>query len=306
MPSQKASPVNSDLLDIEQEFELFPNLDMPAPIHFVWSDFDEFCQQYRQMLSSHKDFAKLYDLKVKQVSALRSIPVWIKKDAKIITTYLFDIYESHLHHKTYFNHDNTAPIDISFISPSGPFKKMAITDCLNVKNYQDFVFLSLLENKLPFREFRLRFNSRLLCETGTNFEQTFLADLCQITSKGLLFKVKGPEFFKALKDTLSIRLLMNTRILESSQSCTTWSALKSHVETWPNHPLYTQNKDDAFIVDPKALQLAQRFDYGRTSEIYFFVTFDHLKSSHHIMVKKIQSFLNLAKSCIRNSLKKSA
>ena len=117
MPSQKASPVNSDLLDIEQEFELFPNLDMPAPIHFVWSDFDEFCQHYRQMLSSHKDFAKLYDSKVKQVSALRSIPVWIKKDAKIITTYLFDIYESHLHHKTYFNHDNTAPIDISFISP---------------------------------------------------------------------------------------------------------------------------------------------------------------------------------------------
>lgn len=306
MPALNTTQLTADLLNFDQEFDLFPNPELRSPMHFMWSDFDEFCQHYSQKLSMQGDFAKMYEAKIKEISLLKNIPVWVKKDSKIFTTHLFDIYESHLYQKSIFDHDSTAPLDISFISPSGPFKKMAITDCLNIQNYQDFVFISLLKNKLPLREFRLRFNSRLLFEAGANFEKTLLGDLCQITTKGMLFKVKGPEFFKALKDTSAIRLLMNTQILESSRHCNTWKELKSHVETWPNHPLYTQNKVDAFLVDPKLIQLAQRFDYGRTSEIYFFVTFDHLTSTHQIMVKKIQNFLSLAKSCIKNSMQKSA
>lgn len=308
MPSVFNAKVHTELLHFDNEFELFPQSEQDgSPLQFMWSDFDECCEYFREKMKLEGETAKLRAQKLAEIAHLKNIPVWIRKGTKLYTTHLFDIYESHLQQKTIFDYDVTAPMDISFISPSGPFKKMAITDCLNIQNYQDFVFLSLLENKLPSREFRLRLNSRLLFEAGANFEHTLLGSLCQVTSKGLLFKVKASDFFTKIKDASQLRLLMNTQIFESTKESLTWQEVKSTAKNWPAHPLYTQNKNDAFLIDPKELQLAHRFDYGRTSEVYFFVSFAHLSQSHGVMVKKIEKFLFEMKTCIKNSMaKKSA
>jgi hypothetical protein len=307
MPSVFNAKVHTDLLHLDHEFELFPQAEDGSPLQFIWSDYNECCAYFHEKTKGDSDVAKLREQKLAEISHLKNIPVWIKKGHKLYTTHLYDIYQSHLQQKTIFDYDVAAPLDISFISPSGPFKKMAISDCLNIQSYQDFVSLSLLDNKLPSREFRLRLQSRLLLESGSDFEHTFLGNLCQLTAKGLLFKVKSGDFFNKIKGTSQLRLLMNTQIFESTKDHVTWTQVKNTAKNWPAHPLYTQNKNDAFILDPKELQLAHRFDYGRTSEVYFFVTFKHLSSSHTLMVKRIEKFLVEIKSCIKNSMtKKSA
>lgn len=307
MPSVFNAKVHTDLLHFDQEFELFPQAEDGSPLQFIWSDYDECCAHFREKMKGDADVAKLREQKLTEISHLKNIPVWIKKGHKLYTTHLFEIYESHLQQKTIFGYDVTAPMDISFISPSGPFKKMAISDCLNIQSYQDFVFLSLLDNKLPSREFRLRLQSRLLFESGSDFQHTLLGNLCQVTTKGLLFKVKAVDFFNKIKDSTQLRLLMNTQIFESTKDDVTWTDVKNTAKNWPAHPLYTQNKNDAFLIDPKELQLAHRFDYGRTSEVYFFVPFKHLSASHALMVKRIEKFLVEMKSCIKNTMtKKSA
>ncbi len=305
MHSVSNAKVHLDLFNFEQEFELFPMSEQDtSPLQFMWSDYDECCDYFRQKMKGDLDVVKLKEQKITELSHLKHIPVWIRRDSKLYTTHLFDIYENHLQRKSILNTDPSVPMDISFISPSGPFKTMAITDCLNIQNYQDFVFLSLLDNKLPSREFRLRLQSRLLFESGTQFENTLLGSLCQITSKGLLFKVKAADFFNKIKESSQLRLLMNTQVFETTKQSLTWAEVKSSVDSWPTHPLYTQNKTDAFLIDPKELQLAHRFDYGRTSEVYFFVPFKHLSVSNGLMVKKIENFLLQMKSCIKNTMNK--
>ncbi len=308
MASVFSAKIHTDLLHFDQDFDLFPQSEQDSsPLHFIWSDYDECCDYFRQKIKSDGDVAKLREQKLAEISHLKNIPVWIRKDSKLFTTHLFDIYESHLQQKTIFDYDATVPMDISFISPSGPFKKMAITDCLNIQNYQDFVFLSLLDNKLPSREFRLRLHSRLLFESGEQFQNTMLGSLCQVTSQGILLKVMANDFFYKIKETNQLRLLMNTQIFETTKESLTWNEVKNTAKNWPAHPLYTQNKNDAFLIDPKELQLAHRFDYGRTSEVYFFVSFKHLSNSNALMVKKIEKFLFEMKNCIKNTMtKKSA
>ena len=252
MPSVFNAKVHTDLLHFDQEFELFPQAEDGSPLQFIWSDSDECCAHFREKMKDDVDVAKLREQKLIEISHLKNIPVWIKKGHKLYTTHLFDIYESHLQQKTIFDYDASAPLDISFISPSGPFKKMAISDCLNIQSYQDFVFLSLLDNKLPTREFRLRLQSRLLFESGSDFEHTLLGSLCQVTTKGLLFKVKGADFFNKIKDSTQLRLLMNTQIFESTKDDLTWTDVKNTVKNWPRTHSIRKTRTTLFSSTPRS------------------------------------------------------
>lgn len=278
-----------------------------GPISFHWTDFQESCRFYQDRITHDPILCKEFESKVNDLNKLRLMPVWIRSHGETLHTNLFELYrdfiveflwkaDSHPH----------APYDISFISPSGPFKKLAITDCFNLHTYQDFILVFLLQGKLPQREFRLRTRSRLLVEFGDHYAEAGMVDLEQITSGGLLLRCQSKQFFKGIRPHRKLRLLVKTSELDEVSKAYDWQSFKAGIAEWSANPFYTQNKQEAFNLDSNDFQIASRFDFSQTNDIYLYLKFDALKASHEIMAQRLEKFIIKGRESMRQLLSQKA
>lgn len=276
-------------------------LNPQAAVCFHWADFHETCATYAHRVQKDVGLKGEFEAKIKELSELKRTPVWIKNTKELIHTNLYQLYQDFILEKMWQNQDAHphAPYDISFISPSGPFKKLSVTDCFNLQTYQDFTHVFLLQGKLPQREFRLRVPSRLLMEYGAGFLEATLVDLEQITGSGLLIRCCGKTFFHQMRPKQQVRLMFKSAPLDVFQGT---KDFRESIATWSQNPFYSHNKQEAFILNCEDFQVASRFDFGETQDIYLFVSFTTLKSSHRLMGEKIERFIAKAKESMRSLL----
>jgi hypothetical protein len=214
-------------------------------VSFQWSDFYETCQLNQDRLKSDAIFKAEFDQKSAELQKLREMSVWLRTpNNQVIQTTLFDLYQDAIFERHWCGQESHAPCEVSFIAPSGPYKKFAVVDCLNNHTYQDFVQYFLLEGKLPQRDFRLRVPSRLLMEFGSGLSGAALIDLQQITSAGMLFKCPAPLFFNHVRPHGKLRLLIKTSSLAEANRSSDWDEFQRAIGEWELNPFYTQNKQD--------------------------------------------------------------
>jgi hypothetical protein len=304
---QPANPLTESILDFGfLNHQLTLNIE--GPVSFYWTDFKEACELYREKSIHDPQVKAAFEKKMADLERMKQMPVWIRTDSSITHTNLYDLYQSHILHKSQ-NPQNvltSGPTDISFISPSGPFKKLAVTDCFNLENYQDFVLVLLLQRKLKEREFRIRLQSRLLIEYGEQSSQASLVDLEQITSSGLLFKCTANVFFQEIRPNGHVRVLMKNSMFDSINHAQNWEETREVLTHWPARPLYTQNKQESFRLNCEDFQITSRFDFGSTQEVYFFVSFDVTRKSNEIATMKIEKFVQKARTHILEIVKNNA
>jgi hypothetical protein len=272
-------------------------------IVFHWADFYETCDAVKSQVESNQELIEDFKKREQALSKLSFIPIWIRTHSKVHQTTVFDLYEKYiLNQFKSIGLDPFEPLEISFISGTGPFKNMALAECFNHSTYKDFVMLYLLNEKLPKRDFRVRLKAKVLAEYGKEFDKAQLIQLEQLTTNGLLFSVDSENFLSDISKTESLRILIDTKVLKEGNS-KNLIEMKEVFSKYAFNLMYSSNKDDAVVCPLKDFSVQSSFDFLKAKKVFLFVSYDKLRPSHPMIVKNIQSFIEHSREVVRNHYK---
>ncbi len=267
---------------------------------FHWSDFHETCDLVKSQIEYNSELRDDYFRREYNLRFFQLIPVWIKMESKNIQTTLFDLYEKFIFGQ--FDHkpivDPFYPFEISFISATGPFKTMAITECFNSSIFRDFIFVYLLQGKLPRRDFRIHLNSKVIMEHGKGFSQADLLSIVQLTSEGILFSLESEVFFRHIStSTEEVRVLINSDIFKDCLK-KNLDELKSHLSNYTSNVLYSSFKKDATYGFLKDFELQSSFDFTQNKTIYLFMKYQDPRGV--VNLTPIKDFVAHTKSLVHD------
>jgi len=273
-------------------------------VSFHWSDFREACRLWQTRIAIEPNLRRDYEKRLQEMEKLKQLPLWIRSGKTTTQTNLFDLYEGFICDQ-HWHSDESLPrphYDISLISPSGPFKKMPVTNCFNLQTYRDFVMVFLLQDKLPRRDFRLRVKSKLLAEYGANLSEVSLVELEQISASGILLKVSGADFYGKMLPHQTMRLLLKTHFLQAAVQAKNPQEFKREVAEWSNNPFYTHDKAESFSFDCHDIHSSSRFDGDATSECFLRINIETMAKSNPQQAQRLQNFVKMAQKSVLEML----
>jgi hypothetical protein len=277
-----------------EDFSLCENGNMV----FHWADYFETCNAVKASLESNPEMLEEFKRKEVALNRLSLIPVWIRTEKKVHQTTMFELYERYILNQMQLSLgiDPFGPIEISFISGTGPFRSMAIAECFNSTTYKEFVMVYLLKDKLPKRDYRVRLKSKVLMEFGDDFSQAGLIGLEQLTVNGLLFSLDSDFFLKEISNKSQLRILIDTASLSTGCS-KNLPELKTHLTQYAFNLMYSSKKEDAVTCSLKDFSVQSSFDFLKNKKVYLFVSYEKLKASNQ-GVKVIQNFVEHTRNLI--------
>lgn len=266
---------------------------------FHWADYHETCQAVKTRLESNPEVKKEFKNKEMALQRLSLIPVWIRTERKVHQTTMFDLYERYILNQMQLSLgiDPFGPIEISFISGTGPFRSMAIAECFNSSTYKDFVMVYLLKDKLPKRDYRIRLKSKVLTEFGKDFTKAGLIGLEQLTMNGLLFSLDSELFLSEISKETEIRILIDSASL--AEGCSKdLVELKAHLSQFAFNLLYSSHREDVVTCQLKDFNVQSSFDFLKNKKVYLFISYEKLMASNS-KIKNIQNFVIHTQKLIR-------
>jgi hypothetical protein len=269
-------------------------------VTFHWADFSEACGLWQSRIDREPHLRADYEQRVREIEKLRRLAVWVRHGKKVTQTNLYELYDGFIREKTWHGQDLLphAQREVSFVSPSGPFKHMPVTECFHRSTYQDFVFVLLLQNKLPRRTFRLRIQSRLLTEYGAGLREAVLVSLEQITSQGLLVKTSSETFFASMNPHHRVRFLFSSHSLRSAVAA---ASFEGGIAAWSANPFYTHDKSESFEIDCSQMRVSESkaFNQALGPESYLFVGFEQIALSNPALAQDLKAFITRGEASVR-------
>jgi hypothetical protein len=271
---------------------------------FHWADFHETCDAVKEAMEKEPELYEDFTKREKGIFQLSSIPVWIKTRDKVHQTSMYELYEKHIFDRTTVlgGVDPFGPIEISFISGTGPFKTMAITECFNKTIYRDFILINLIRGKLPRRDFRVRIKSKVLFEYGQEYAKVKLINLEQLTMSGLLFSLDAEVFQNELAKGQCLRILLETGALASALG-KNLEEMKTHFSSYAFNLLYSSNKNNAMCCELKDFSVQLSFDFFNNKKAYLFLPYSKIECTNDHHVKNIMDFMQFTKTLVRDHYK---
>lgn len=278
---------------------------------FHWADFHETCDAVKDRMENNPETREEFRRKEMALKRLELITVWIRTERKVHQTTMFNLYENYILNQVQLSLgiDPFGPIEISFISGTGPFRSMAIAECFNSSTYKDFVMVYLLKGKLPKRDYRIRLKSKVLMEFGKEFGKAGLIGLEQLTMNGLLFSLDSDFFLNEISKESELRILIDSASLQ--EGCNKdLSELKDHLSHYAFNLMYSSRKEDSFSCQMPDFAIQSSFDFLKNKKVYLFISYEKLAKSNS-KIKNIQSFVTHTRGLIiehykTNLLSKSA
>jgi hypothetical protein len=267
-------------------------------ITFHWADFSETCEGLEQQIKTDETLSKDFSLTKDKINSLKTIPLWIKTQHRVLQFNLYDLYTSYILNHGAERLDPHIPMDISFISGSGPFKTLAISECFNDQLYRDMVMVLLLEQKLPRRDFRIRVKAKVLAEYGDNYEHGHLLHIEQMTQHGLLFACDSDFYFKEWSKIKNLRILLNTQMM-SEASGMSLEEMRQYFDQFPFNLMYSSRKEDAVYSRSEQWSSNSGFDFFQQKKVYLFLPFSAFSEGHPESVKNLKTFVDSAKKLVR-------
>ncbi len=271
---------------------------------FHWADFHETCDSVKTALENEPELMQDFQRREAGIAQLTTIPVWIKTRDKVHQTHMHELYEKHIFNRTGLigGIDSYGPIEISFISGTGPFKTMAISECFNKTIYRDFILINIIRGKLPRRDFRVRVKSKVLFEYGEEFSRAQLVNLDQLTTNGLLFSVDSDLFHKEMAASPEFRIIIDTGSLAGAMG-KNLDELKEHFSQFAFNLMYSSNKADSVTCQMNDMSVQSSFDFFKNKKVFLFVPYSKIKCEKDSHVQKIQEFMSYTKELVRDHYK---
>lgn len=271
---------------------------------FHWSDFHETCDAVKAALENEPELMEDFQRRARGIDQLALIPVWVKTKEKVHQTNMFDLYDRHIFNKSQQlgGVDAFGPIEISFISGTGPFKTMAISECFNKIIYRDFVLINLLRGKLPRRDYRIRVKSKVLFEYGDEFGKAQLVNLEQLTTAGLLFSVEAEHFQKEMARSSHFRVILETQSLAEAMG-KNLEELKAHFAKYSFNLMYSSHKRDAVTCQLEDFSIQSSFDFFKSRKVFLFIPYGKIECTQGKHVENIKGFMDHTKTLVRDHYK---
>jgi hypothetical protein len=271
---------------------------------FHWADFHETCDSVKSALENEPELMADFQRREAGIAQLTSIPVWIKTRDKVHQTHMHELYEKHIFNRTALlgGVDSYGPIELSFISGTGPFKTMAISECFNKTIYRDFILINIIRGKLPRRDFRVRVKSKVLFEYGEEFSRAQLVNLDQLTTSGLLFSVDSDLFHKEMVSSKEFRIILDTVSLAGALG-KNLDELKTHFSKFAFNLMYSSNKADSVSCLMTDMSVQSSFDFFKNKRVYLFVPYSKIQGETDFQVRNIQEFMSYTKELVRDHYK---
>jgi hypothetical protein len=284
-----------------EEFVLCENGNMV----FHWADFYETCDVIKSQLENDPVLMNDFKHREMALSKLAQIPVWVRTESKVHQSTMHDLYEKYILNQMHVmtGVDPFCPLEISFISGTGPFKGMSVAECFNKTTYRDFVLVYLIQGKLPRRDFRVRLKSKVLVEFGANFNQAELISLDQLTTSGMLLSIESETYMKKMTNLENLRILINTKMLAEA-SGKNLEELKNHLSQYAFNLLYSSNKEDCLSCKLSDVSVQSSFDFSKNKRVFLFISYEKLSASNPASVNAIKNFVGQTKELVREHYQK--
>ncbi len=270
---------------------------------FHWADFFETCDAIKNQIETNAQLMDDFKKREGALNRLSLIPVWIRTHAKVHQTTMFELYERYILNQSHLlGVDPFGPIEISFISGTGPFKSLAIAECFNSNTYKDFILVYLLKGKLPKRDFRIRLKSKILLEYGQDYQKAKLVQLEQLTMNGMLLGVDSEFFLQEVSKSSQMRLLLDTHVLdEASQK--SFPEVQGYLSQFAFNLLYSSKKEDALFCNLSDFSVQSGFDFLKSNKVYLFISYEKLSQKNSASVENIKRFMEYSKNLVREHYK---
>jgi len=271
-------------------------------IIFHWADFFETCEYIKQAIESQHDLKQDFDKKEKVLKRLKLIPVWMKGQKQVIQTTMYNLYEQAILNRFNLvsNLGTIGQIELSFISSTGPYKSMPISECFNKDTYKDFVMVYLLRDKLPRRDFRLRLKSKVLVQSGHNQSMVSLLGIEQLTMSGILFSINADEYTSFLSKQTEIKFLIDSAVLKKSIG-KNLSELRDYLSQFAFNLFYSSRDEDSIVCQTSHIFVQSSFDFHINNKIFLFVNYEHLKGVAGFDINLLKDFVSHARFLIRQN-----
>lgn len=274
-------------------------------IVFHWADFFETCDLIKTQLENDPALMEDFTNREKALRSLAQIPVWVKTENKVHQSTMFDLYEKYILNQTHLlgGVDPFCPLEISFISGTGPFKGMSIAECFNKTTYRDFILVYLIQGKLPKRDYRIRLKSKILVEYGEHYGQAELMSLEQLTMNGMLLSIDSETYMKKLQDAESLRFLINTKMLSDAKG-KSLDELKTHLSQYAFNLLYSSLKTDSISCQQNDFSVQSSFDFAKNKKVFLFVSYSKMSSPNPDSIQTLRGFVTQTKDLVRDHYQK--
>jgi hypothetical protein len=271
----------------------------PSHMLFHWSDALETSEQMRAMMLSNESYSREFKKCDQALSQLRSVPLWIKTEKKIIQTSMYDLYEQYIlfEDNLFGTLDPYCPYEISFLSGVGPFRRLSVFECLSESTHREFVIIFLMKGKIKAGDFRLRLKSKILMEYGEQYSKAGLIDLLQLTSKGIIISLNSELYTREYTSLKAMRLLLNSKMLFSLKD-KNLQDVSLKLSPYAYNLFYTSNKNDSFTFNLSDLVIESTFDFSEQKKIPLLISYERISDSNPLAAKTLQNFVSQMKELI--------
>ncbi len=245
------------------------------PFYFKLDDQFKFIQKIQGELKQNDVLKNHLSHQMSSIQELKKVKIWLKTDDNILNMSLFDIYQGMVKHLRdgSFEEQLYNCNDISFIGPLGPFTPMSLVEVVNDDLLEKFVFLEVLQNRLPLRRFRLHTDGKVKLKCAADLEMSAIVNLKQITNSGLIFSTKQDLLLQYLEQGEIVKFFIDTRNIHKI------NINGFHASKKIDEFFYTEDELRYFYIESKRIIKTLSYKSSFNNEIYLYCRYHDMLES---------------------------
>ncbi|MDA9793056.1 hypothetical protein N9B72_00590 [Bacteriovoracaceae bacterium] len=263
-------------------------------LYFSWVDAG-FTTEFVKNLSRSKNVN--YQQFLNRHKQLKNIPMWIKRGKSIKQWALYELYRTLILHGSDFCNEN---LQVSFISPLGPFQKEKLKNIINPTTYNDIVIDLLLKEELNCRNFRFRVDGLVKSYVDKSNESYHLK-VAQVSSDGILFSLSNYEHFKKIQSSKELNFLFDTSILKKT-SKGSLASISNAFSKYPFELFFTNDHLFDQYVDIKNIRFTYQYDNFSEFTNFIYISFRHINSLKDPLHEHVCNFSDNLKSNLKKEI----
>jgi len=250
-------------------------IDKNAPFYFRLMDNSYLTNDIRRSIKNDQTIYQSYQDQLAFLERQKKVNVWLKVNDSIISMTLLDVYNTflcYLKDKSYedqlFNVN-----DVSFIGPLGPFTPIPLVQCINERIVNQFIYASILNNKIPMRKMRILTEGQVKVTHGNDMNLQSFLEVKQITDTGILFSCKDEFAIEDMSRSEVLKFHVNTEKIKSF----TDNNFQSTTEL--SNMYYSDDDLRYFFIEEKKIQKNLSFRSDETNEFFLFCRYHDMLES---------------------------
>lgn len=250
-------------------------IDGNTPLSFKMMDNSIMTKEIQKSLKASDESYANFQKQLGFIDRQKQTKLWVKIDGNIINMTLLDVYNTflaYLKDKSYedqlFNVN-----EVSFLGPLGPFTSIPLVQCINYRIINQFIYSSILTNKIPMRKMRILTEGKVLVTYGQNLDQVTELNVKQITDTGILFSSHDEYAIDDFGKCEILKFHVNTDAIKK------FTDNKFRSEQKIEDLYYSEDDLRYFFIEEKQIQRSLSYRSDETNEFFLFCRYHDMLES---------------------------